>query len=93
MRCSDIYWKKERGRLEAFTKQLSEKSPQVHLTFLFTHFFKTRDLRQSAYAFPHKMALDENQAIEDYHVMIMQPATVNMRIVEEVEWLAKSSSK
>lgn len=40
---------------------------------------------------PDFLGLEQNQVVHSYHILIMNPTTINERLDEELTWLAKST--
>ncbi|KAI7858690.1 hypothetical protein BDC45DRAFT_314092 [Circinella umbellata] len=86
------YWRKEKERLDQMTKQLLEYNPRIRIPIIITYWPQTDYLENAVQEIPNLLGLHDNLLIIDYHLIIMDPATIAGRLSEEIVWLASTSS-
>lgn len=88
---TESYWSACAARLEAVVKQIEQHNPTAKFPILICYFPVGEDAAATLQRIPLALDLGRHHAITDYRFLIMKPDTVAKRIVEEVNWVARSS--
>ena len=88
---TESYWSACAARLEAVVKQIEQHNPTARFPILICYFPVGEDAAATLQRIPLALGLERYHAITDYRFLIMKPDTIATRIVEEVNWVARSS--
>lgn len=88
----DMYWSENKQRLDKLTADLQRYNPGKQIPILFTYFADASNTETTLEKIPTYLRLDTNRSVSDYHFLFMNPLTITIRIMDEVNWLSTHSS-
>ncbi|ORZ06839.1 hypothetical protein BCR42DRAFT_426537 [Absidia repens] len=85
------HWNEEKKRLQGFAASLKRYNPQLKAPFLFTYWPNTKSLKETIMKIPKLLDLAGADVISDFHILVMNPATINERLDQEIHWLSSNT--